>query len=612
MSESKSVAAPTRDQFKPLAKVENLSQLLSHPDFKERIGQAAGKYVSADRMIRTFALAVQKTPKLAQVSPMSFMGACITLAWLSLEPNTPLGLAHMIPFDVKKWNPETRKRETVRTDVQVIVGYQGYLELMYRSEKVLEVHCDVVWKGDEFSYEYGSNRHLRHKPSRGTHAPDEMPEYAYAYAKFDKGGEDFIVMTLADVLTIRARSQGYQSAMYAYDDAVKANKDPKKDKRWSESPWVKDFPAMMKKTPLRAAQKYWPRSVEIATAATIDGDASVIDFSKIETGEMVVDGSFEHLDEPDQIAHEQTVPGDLNFGDQRDPVETSTQKVQTRVATVADNKPTKTVAKKQEPAQQAPEAFYPLFNAFGEDEDGDAGPTSDPAAFAKGFVRLYSDANETDRESLRIHNSDSIAEASRVSAIANGILTSTIHNEYGPETQAEERFSVPRTKTKAGGWDVVTWTKKAAALIATIENVGDLRKFEQINAETSNKLPPTAKTVYQNAFQKRLEVLAPPIDDEIPDFMKDEVPVPGEEDVSIFDTSNEVEKTDTPSEQTEWDIAAQAIIIDFKQAASVHDLEAVSKNGAIRARMGQIIREKPELKAVLETAFTDRMKELKG
>ena len=92
MSETKTIV-PKRGDFKPLNKVATLGEMFEHPDFKNRIAAAAPRHMHAERLLRTFVLAVQKTPKLAQVSPMNMLGAFITLASLGLEPNTPLGHA---------------------------------------------------------------------------------------------------------------------------------------------------------------------------------------------------------------------------------------------------------------------------------------------------------------------------------------------------------------------------------------------------------------------------------------------------------------------------------------------------------------------------------------
>ena len=302
-------AAPKRSDFVPLNKVKNIGELFQHPEFSKRIAQAAPKHFSPERMLRTFALAVQKVPKLAACSPMSMMGAFITLASLGLEPNTPLGHAYLIPFDTRKKNPTTGKWDVASTEVQVIIGYPGYVDLLYRGDTLLSLHCDVVWKGDKFSYAYGSNAHLLHEPSRHEHAAGEKPSHAYFYAKLKNGGEEFVVLTLADLHAIRARSQGYQTAMRAYQQCMQENKDPARDKRYSEAPWIKDDISMYKKTALRAGQKYLPKSIELAAAIGIDAasEDQTMDFSTIIDAESVTEGAWEMP----AITEEQTVPVNL-------------------------------------------------------------------------------------------------------------------------------------------------------------------------------------------------------------------------------------------------------------------------------------------------------------
>ena len=304
------VAAPTRQQFKDIGKVDSLKELFEHPGFRKRIAEAAGKTLDPDRLLRMFQYAVQKQPKLAKVNPLSLMGIFISLSWLGLEPNTPLGLAHVLPFDVNKWNPQTRKREYLRTDANMIIGYQGYYDLIMRTDKVKDLECDVVWAGDEFEYERGSNKRLIHRPKNRAHDPKEEPVYAYMFARLLNGGEVFEVLTRADVHHHRARSQAFRSAMYAHDDAVKSGKDPMRDSRYADTPWIRDPIPMFRKTALRAGQVWVPKTVEVAAAVALDAvaDRGEVDFSKVIDGSVIVDGGYEALE------HEQTIDAGAAFG----------------------------------------------------------------------------------------------------------------------------------------------------------------------------------------------------------------------------------------------------------------------------------------------------------
>jgi len=56
--------------------------------------------MTPERIVRVLALAAYKNPKLREVKPFSLLGALMTCSSLGFEPNTPLGHAYLIPFDV--------------------------------------------------------------------------------------------------------------------------------------------------------------------------------------------------------------------------------------------------------------------------------------------------------------------------------------------------------------------------------------------------------------------------------------------------------------------------------------------------------------------------------
>ena len=586
MSESKVVAPPRRADFVPLSKVTNLQELFNHPEFKSRIAQAAPKHMQPERLLRTFVTAVQKTPKLMQVNPLSMIGACITLAALGLEPNTPLQHAHLIPFDVTKYNPGTREREYVRTDVQVIIGYSGYLDLIYRSDKIKDIECELIYKSDvdekRFSAERGSNKHLRHTPLVGLRDPKDEIVGAYCYASLASGGEVFEIMSLADIHRIRARSQGFISAMYAHDDAVKKNKDPMKDPRYRDAPWIKDFEPMTRKTVLRAAQKWLPKSIEMSAAITIDGHAETgeIDFSKIMDAGQVMEGAYE-------LTHDESVQAEV-------PAEREPEMAQSRSSqpaqTAQARPPAKTTPQPAQPVQAQPQAVeYPLYDAFGDVDEPPTGHRTDPAQFATAFASIYSKATPADQEALMEYNAETIAAAREASESAADILARAVAGPAQPQTEQheEDRLYVPVKRSPAGGIDYRTWVQAAGDVIKGLPNVADLRGFETVNAEMIGKLGATFKQKFDQIFAARLNKLAPAPDDEIPAFEGPSAPA-----------------------KDEHDIAADKLIADFQACRSVSELDELTRNGAIKAKGAALIAKKPELKAYIEDAIARRRGEL--
>lgn len=255
---------PTVTSVKPFKECKTIDEALRHPEMASRFAQAVPKHLSPERFIRTMAMAAYKTPLLREAPMTELVGAMLSLASLGLEANTPLGHAYLIPFEKKKWDAKKKESVSEGYTVQVVLGYKGVIELMMRSGMFVSVHGDVVYEGDEFSYEYGSNMHLRHVP-KGSRE-NRKPLHAYAFVKL-KDGYAFEVWPYEDVLKIRDGSQAYKAAVSTRDKwGVKA-------KGWSEAPWVKFERAMAIKTMIKQVGKYVPVSIELANAIMLD-DAS--------------------------------------------------------------------------------------------------------------------------------------------------------------------------------------------------------------------------------------------------------------------------------------------------------------------------------------------------
>jgi recombination protein RecT len=212
---------------------------------KQQIALALPKHMSADRMLRIVTTETRKVPDLLKCNPVSLFGAVIQASQLGLEPGGALGHCYLLPFKNTKQNT---------TDVQLIVGYRGMLDLARRSGQIVSISARAVYANDEFNYEYGLNEQLKHKP-----CVDEEKGvliYVYAVAKLKDGGIQFEVMSKADVDGIRKQSKSGSS---------------------NYSPWSTHYDDMAKKTVIRRLFKYLPVSIELQTAVGLDeqGDAGL-------------------------------------------------------------------------------------------------------------------------------------------------------------------------------------------------------------------------------------------------------------------------------------------------------------------------------------------------
>lgn len=223
---------------------------------KSEIARALPKHCSPDRMARIAVTALRTTPKLATCTPASFLGSIMGCSVLGLEPNTPLGQAYLVPY----WNsrlevPGSQKKGG--NECQLIIGYQGYLDLIRRSGMVASVQAFAVYEGDSFEYELGLDPKVRHKPSEDPNREDKKLTHAYCVVKLKDKDADPIFLVMPRAQIEKRRMRGASGKKYPSGDPVR-------------TPWDTDYEAMALKTVVRAAVKWAPRSAEMATAADID------------------------------------------------------------------------------------------------------------------------------------------------------------------------------------------------------------------------------------------------------------------------------------------------------------------------------------------------------
>lgn len=215
------------------------------------IKKALPAVITPERFVRIATTAVSANPKLAEAaskSPMTFLGALMTAAQLGVEPNTPLGQAYLIPFNNSRLIDGTWVKVP---EVTFQLGYQGIIDLCYRSGEVTMINAQVVYENDEFEYELGLDQKLRHIPAKKNRG---KPEYYYGVFKTKSGASGFQVMSYEDVL----------------EHAKKFSKSYNAKSGKFSGPWESDFNSMAKKTCLLAALKYAPKKSDFVKAIVND------------------------------------------------------------------------------------------------------------------------------------------------------------------------------------------------------------------------------------------------------------------------------------------------------------------------------------------------------
>lgn len=200
--------------------------------------------VEAVRFVRDALTCLRTVRDLDKCDPDSVLGALMTCAQLGLRPGV-LGHAWPLPF----WDGRTQSMRA-----QLVIGYQGYIELGHRSGEIADIVARTVHTRDHFDVDYGVANSLIHRPLLDD---DPGPAVAYyAIVRYRGGGHTFIVMGRRQVEAHRDR--------YA----------PRNRQKQIVGPWADPaaFDSMAMKTCVRALAKWMPKSTDLlGEAVAADG-----------------------------------------------------------------------------------------------------------------------------------------------------------------------------------------------------------------------------------------------------------------------------------------------------------------------------------------------------
>ena len=167
----------------------------------------------------------------AMNNPQSFVSALREAAGMGLTPGTDEYF--LTPRSVKG-----------RMEILGIVGYQGYVELMYRAGAVSSVIVETVYSNDKFTYVPGRDDRPVHEIDWFSDDRGELVlTYAYAIMK-DGATSKVVVLNKAKIAKIKAKATGADSEY---------------------SPWRTDPDGMWLKSSARQLRKWVPTSAEYIT-----------------------------------------------------------------------------------------------------------------------------------------------------------------------------------------------------------------------------------------------------------------------------------------------------------------------------------------------------------
>lgn len=152
----------------------------------------------------------------------SLQNAIVNIAQIGISLNPANKHAYLVP-----------RKGAVCLDI----SYRGLLHIAQSSGSILWGQCKLVYKNDTYL-----NNGLDKQPTHTYSAFGDRGDIVGAYCTVKTPGGDYLTeeMSIAEIIKIRDRSDGFKSG--------------------KSSPWLTDFGEMARKTVVKRAEKYWPKT----------------------------------------------------------------------------------------------------------------------------------------------------------------------------------------------------------------------------------------------------------------------------------------------------------------------------------------------------------------
>jgi recombination protein RecT len=575
----KKPAPPSKAVTKRLAECKNLREAFQTQELRDLIAETIPKHLQPDIMLRTFIQAAGRDEKLYECDLRQSVGAFMTLAYLGLPPGPQLGLAHLIPYA-----RHNRKREITGYDLNIIIGYQGYVELAFRSGFVRDIQTGIVLPGEVFEHQKGSDKYIKHIQNIDLDASQLTPRAAYCIVKLgtDKAtGEEFEIMPWQEVLGIGDRSRAYQTAKFYRDEAAKKGARPPAS--WFDTPWVRDEREMGRKTVLRRAMKIVPRCPELRVAMGLE-DAT--DKGKGMNFAPIIDGTATPMDIQEMPSEDTDQDIGGAFADRRPNDEAPEPEMPK--APIEPIHPTTTTD---------PTDPNPAFEAYLLDEVGDFDPTSftDPVAWAEGFIDLWRHAR--DHATLVENNEDALEAAKAIPAAAE-VLAIMLQPPAPPKPVA-----VALRNRTTGRPD---WADYINSFSHVLNNwPHDLAPWLDAQRETMEKAPLPSRLLLVKAVRARGDQLHAGL----PDWVIG-LAAPPKAPPPTDSTPTRGGLHLAPDPRAQDAIWVEGMIHALRNVQTMDQWRDLGRDGTTQVIMTRLRRESPELFAKLDNAFVARRNEL--
>lgn len=275
--------------------------------FKTQVEEALPAHLkkNADKYSRQAIMLFSQNPMLQQCSAITIISGLMTASALGLDLTPQLGQCYIIPYQNSK---KTANGWEKTWEAQFQIGYRGTIALAQRSGEVLSIRADVVRERDDFNYSKGLYPTLEHRES----LEEDRGEitHVYSVANFKNGGYAFEVWPIGKVV---AHAKKF-SKSYFKDEYQGRQKTGNRVEN-PNSPWVKDFESMAKKTLIMAIWKFLPVSTELLLAGASD-ESVRSDIKELQSEKDII--SLPIQAQYDEQREEEQAPVETGRGQQAD------------------------------------------------------------------------------------------------------------------------------------------------------------------------------------------------------------------------------------------------------------------------------------------------------
>lgn len=269
------------------AKSKTILDYLNEPRVASGIGAVAGKFLTADRMLRLCINAVKRTPKLAECDPQTVLGAMMMSAALGLEPNTVQQQAFLIPY---KKRAQIGGKWVDVYECQFQIGARGFITLGYRSPHVQSMIAGAIHEHDHWKQMDGSQSFLEH--SINLRGRGELIG-SFSHVKLTSGREVACVLPLDEIWKIRDKSETYRALVRNVESASDAKEKRRAEEKLAETPWVMWLDDMASKSATKKHAKQLPIAANdaLSVAASFDdkSESGIIDMAAMTDVDAVRD-----------------------------------------------------------------------------------------------------------------------------------------------------------------------------------------------------------------------------------------------------------------------------------------------------------------------------------